>query len=65
MAVPSDVEVRTWVHDALLLIVRQLPVIQAAVERAEGAFTGPDFSATVAALDEAHDQLTTAFNSTD
>lgn len=65
MAVPTDAEVRTWVREAILTIVRQLPVIQGAVERAESAFTAPDFDAAVAALDEAHNQLLTALATTD
>jgi len=65
MAVPTDAEVRIGVREALLIIIRQLPVIQGAVERAEGAFSGPDFSAAVTALDEAHDQLMAALNTTD
>lgn len=65
MAVPTDAEVRVFVREALLIVIRQLPVIQGAVERAEGAFTAQDFSTAVVALDEAHDQLVTALNTTD
>jgi len=65
MAVPTDTEVRSFVREALLIILRQLPVIQGAVERAESAFTAPDFAAAVAALDDAQDQLMAALNTTD
>jgi len=54
--------VKGFAHNALVELFRQLVVVQGAVERAESAYTGPNFSTVVAALDEANDQLLIAVN---
>lgn len=65
MSNPSDSDVVAAVREELLLLWRRLDVIQAAVQRAEAAFSGPDFTTITAALDDAQSQVVAARAATD
>lgn len=65
MSTPSDGDVKADVREELLQIFRRLQVVQAAVERAEAAFSGGDFSTVTSALDDATDNVWAAREATD
>lgn len=65
MSTPSDGDVKADVREELLQIFRRLQVVQAAVERAEAAFSGGDLSTVTSALDDATDNVWAAREATD